>query len=157
VLEWVHQYNEAGPSALVYQHSGGRTPKLSDREQKQLSDTVKQDKPQDHQLPGYGWNLKKLKRWVEKQLNRTISRTSLRSYLKRAGLSWKKSKKVLGKAHPKKRAEFVERFQTLFEQVCQEEIRLIYVDEVHLHQDLDLGYRWSAVGEADWVSSHCPP
>lgn len=157
VLEWIHQYNSSGPTTIAYQHSGGRATKLTESEQKQLSDTVKQDKPRDHQLPGYGWNLKKLKRWVESQLKRTISRTTLRSYLKRAGLSWKKSKKVLGKANPKKRAEFVEQFQSLFEQVCQEEIRLIYIDEVHLHQDMDLGYRWSAVGEADWVSSYCPP
>jgi hypothetical protein len=31
------------------------------------------------------------------------------------------------------------------------------VDEVHLHQDLEGGYRWSVVGEADWVPSHCSP
>jgi hypothetical protein len=30
------------------------------------------------------------------------------------------------------------------------------MDEVHLHQDMDLGYRWSVAGEADWVPSHYP-
>ena len=34
---------------------------------------------------------------------------------------------------------------------------MVYVDEVHLHQDLELGYRWSVKGENDWVSSHCLP
>ena len=86
-----------------------------------------------------------------------MSRTTLRTLLKQAGLSWKKSKKALGKANPKKRAEFVAEFQAWFEQVCQGQVRLIYIDEVHLHQDLALGYRWSSVGEADWVASHCPP
>jgi len=84
-----------------------------------------------------------------------VSRTTLRTLLKQAGLSWKKSKRVLAKADPQKRAEYVKRFQMWFEQVCQGQLRLIYVDEVHLHQDLQLGYRWSTVGEADWVPSHC--
>jgi transposase len=26
VMEWVHKYNAEGPSALYYQHSGGRRP-----------------------------------------------------------------------------------------------------------------------------------
>jgi hypothetical protein len=118
---------------------------------------VKQDKPCDHQLPGYGWTLKKLRRWVEEKLAQRVSRTTLRTLLKQAGLSWKKSKRVLGKANPQKRAEFVARFQAWFEQFCQGQVRFIYIDEAHLHQDLALGYRWSAVGEADWVPSHCPP
>lgn len=94
---------------------------------------------------------------MEQKLGHRISRTSLRSLLKQAGLSWKKSKKALGKANRQQRAEFVAEFQAWFEQLCQGQVRLIYVDEVHLHQDLALGYRWSTVGEADWVVSHCPP
>ena len=26
VMEWVHRYNESGPEAMVYQHSGGHPP-----------------------------------------------------------------------------------------------------------------------------------
>jgi transposase len=122
-----------------------------------MIETVKQEKPNDYQLPGYGWTLKKLRYWVAEKLGHRISRSTLRSYLKQAGFSWKKSKKVLAKAKPEQRANFVKRFQAWFEQVCQGKVRLIYVDEVHLHQDLDLGYRWSVVGEADWVPSYCPP
>jgi transposase len=123
---------------------------------KRIVETVKHDQPQQHQLPGYGWTLKKLQRWVEEQFGRRISRTTLRSLLKQAGLSWKKSKKVLAKADPVQRAAFVEQFQGWFEQVCQGKCRLIYLDEVHIHQELDAGYRWSKVGQADWVPSHCP-
>lgn len=94
---------------------------------------------------------------MAQQLGRQVSRTALRSLLKAAGLSWKKSKKVLAKANPKQRTHYVGQFQTWFEQVCRGELRLIYIDEVHLHQDLELGYRWSIKGEADWVPSHCLP
>lgn len=108
-------------------------------------------------MPGYGWTLKKLRHWLETGTGHRISRTTLRTLLKEAGLSWKKSKKVLGKANPEKRAEFVEQFQAWYGQVCEDKIRLIYIDEAHLHQDMDLGYRWSVRGEADWVPSYCPP
>jgi len=120
-------------------------------------ETVKETKPYEHKLPGRGWTLKKLRQWVAEKLGHSISRSTLRLLLKGAGLSWKKSKKVLAKGDPKKRAEFVAQFQGWYEQVCRGELRLIYVDEVHLHQDLELGYRWSISGEDDWVPSHCLP
>jgi transposase len=37
VLEWVHRYNELGPSGLPYQPSGGRQAKLSEAEKKRSS------------------------------------------------------------------------------------------------------------------------
>jgi hypothetical protein len=118
---------------------------------------VKQAKPADYQLPGYGWTLKKLRRWVEQKLGKRVSCSTLRTLLKQAGFSWKKSKKGLAKAKPEQRAEFVARFQDYFEQLGQGKLRLIDVDEAYLHQELVLGYRWSAVGEADWVASYCLP
>jgi transposase len=127
------------------------------KRKKKIIETVKESQPYEHQLPGRGWTLKKLRQWVAQQMGHPISRTTLRTLLKAAGLSWKKSKKVLAKADPKERAEFVARFQAWYEQLCQGQVRLIYVDEVHVHQDLELGYRWSVKGEADWVVSHCPP
>ena len=127
------------------------------RPKKKLIETVKHSEPIDHQLLGHGWTLKKLRTWVSDQFGHQISRTTLRSLLKKAGLSWKKSKKVLAKANPQQRVAYVETFQSWYEQVCQGQVRLIYVDEVHLHQDLELGYRWSVKGVNDWVPSHCLP
>ena len=93
---------------------------------------------------------------MAEKLQHRVSCTTLRSLLKQAGLSWKKSKKVLAKANPTQRAEFVARFQDWFGQLYQGKVRLIYVDEAHLHQDMELGYRWSTVGEPDWVPSTSP-
>ena len=33
---------------------------------------------------------------------------------------------------------------------------LVYLDEAHIHQDVDLGYGWAARGERFWVASHSP-
>ena len=156
VRGWVHQYNTSGPLSLIYQPSGGRQPLFTDDQKKIIVTTVKEKGPADYQLPGYGWTLKKLRYWVAEQLGQTVSRTTLRTLLKQAGLSWTKSKKALSKADPKARAAFVKRFQGWFEQVHQDKLRLIYVDEAHFHQDLAVGYRWSTIGEADWVPSYCP-
>ncbi len=34
VLAWVHRYNENGPDSIAYQHTGGRSAKLSEAEKK---------------------------------------------------------------------------------------------------------------------------
>jgi transposase len=33
VLGWIHQYNDGGPAAVAYRHSGGRPPFLPRRQQ----------------------------------------------------------------------------------------------------------------------------
>jgi transposase len=62
----------------------------------------------------------------------------------------------LANADPVKRSAFVEQFQALYERMCRGEVVIVYVDEVHLHQDLEVGFTWSPVGEANWVPSSSP-
>jgi transposase len=109
----------------------------------------------DHGLTGHGWTLKKLQAWVAQRLELTVSRSMLRNLLKRAGLSWKKCKKVLKKANPAKRQAYVAHFQALFDQMCQDELLVIYIDEAHFHRDLDLGYTWAPRGEVAYRLSAC--
>lgn len=108
-------------------------------------------------LPGYNWTTKKLRRWVKQVFGYEVSRRVLSKILKQNRLSWKKCQKLLKKANPEKRAAFIQEFQTTFTQVCQEEVRLIYVDESHFHRDMDLGYTWAETGKPAWRASDCPP
>ena len=85
-----------------------------------------------------------------------VSRSALRTILKQADLSWKKCKKLLAKADPEKRAQFVEAFKTLYQRMLQGKVRIIYIDEVHVHQDMDLGYTWAPKGEIAWRKSSSP-
>jgi transposase len=117
---------------------------------------VKTSTPREHELPGRGWTLKKLQRWVATKLKRHVSRNTLRTMLRAAGLRWKQCKKLLTNADPAKRAHFVEQFQALYERMCRGEVTIIYLDEVHLHQDMEVGYSWSPLGEANWVTSTSP-
>jgi hypothetical protein len=122
----------------------------------ELVNIVKTSTPNDHELPGRGWTLKKLQRWVATKLGRPVSRNTLRTMLRAAGLRWKQCKKLLANADSATRAHFVEQFQTLYERMCRGEVSIIYLDEVHLHQDMAVGYTWSPVGESNWVPSSSP-
>lgn len=156
VLRWIHQYNQGGSGSVGYQHSGGVVPILKAAEQNEIVETVLTSKPSEHQQLGHAWNLKKLCRWVAEKLGRKVSRNTLRTILKTAGFSWKKCKKLLSRAAPTKREEFVTGFQALYERLCRNEVILIYIDEAHIHQDMDYGYSWSPIGKPAWVKSTSP-
>lgn len=119
-------------------------------------ETVRKTEPIDHELPGYGWSVKKVRQWVKQVFACEASCTLLRTLLNDNGLSWKKCQKLLTKASPQKRQAYIQEFQERFRQLCQGEIRLIYVDESHFHRDLDLGYTWATTGKVAWRASDCP-
>jgi transposase len=93
---------------------------------------------------------------VFQTFGRLAGRNSIRRVLRRAKLTWKKVKKLLGRAKPEKRAAHVEALRKLFAGVCDGQVILVYVDEVHIHRDLDLGYTWGRKGRRLWRTSDCP-
>ena len=107
-------------------------------------------------LPGHNWTVKKLKQWVFRTFDLLAGRHTIRHVLRQADLTWKKVKKLLGKAKPEKRAAHVQELLQLFAQICAGEVILIYVDEVPIHRDLDLGYTWGRRGTRLWRKSDCP-
>lgn len=121
-----------------------------------IAETVRHSEPMEYGLPGYGWTLKKLRRWVELVFEQSVSRNLLRQILQDEHLSWKQCQKVLRKANPAKRQAYIQEFKARFDQLCQEKIRLVYIDEAHFHRDLELGYTWAAVGQPAWRFSDCP-
>jgi transposase len=100
--------------------------------------------------------LKKLCRWLEEKLGIKVCRNTARKILRRARLSWKKCRKLLGKANPGKREAYLKQFAEIYERMRDEEVVVIYIDESHFHRDLDLGYTWSPIGQRDWRVSNCP-
>ena len=80
----------------------------------------------------------------------------MRKSLKKAGLSWKKARKILNKANSEKRAEYLAILKGLLNDVLNSGRLLIYIDEAHIHLDTDEGYGWTVKGERAWVSSSSP-
>src|SRR5262249_37513227 len=115
-------------------------PPFTQQQAKQLVAAVENTDPKQQGLLGHNWTVNKLKQWVFRTFGLTAGRNAIRRVLRSAGLTWKKVKKLLGKAKSEKRAAHVQELLKLFARVRDGEVILIYVDEVHIHRDLDLGY-----------------
>jgi transposase len=103
------------------------------------------------------WTLRKLAKVAAEKFGRPVSRETIRRLLHNAGHSWKKAKKILGRADPAKRAAFVEEIHKLLDRVLHnEDLVLAYIDEAHVHQDADMGFGWSTCGERLYVASSSP-
>jgi len=106
--------------------------------------------------PPRRWTLRRLTHWVEERFGRRFCRETVRAALHRLKLSWKKAKKLLGRADPAQCQAFLDELEALLDGAARDEHLLVYIDEAHIHQDADLGYGWSARGERAWVCSSSP-
>jgi transposase len=76
--------------------------------------------------------------------------------LHRLELSWKKARKLLGRADPARRAAFMAQLPSRLEDAQWDRQHLIYLDEAHIHQDVDPGYGWGVRGQRFHVASASP-
>src|ERR1700739_710486 len=102
------------------------------------------------------WTLRRLVGWVRERFGLRCCRETIRAALHRLDLSWKKTKKLLGRAASAKRQAFVGQVQDLLAGAQRDHYLLVYWDEAHIHQEADLGYGWSPRGQRFWVTSHSP-
>lgn len=94
--------------------------------------------------------------FVRERFGLRICRETIRTALHRLELSWKKAKKLLGRADPERRQVFVEGLQGLLDGAQRDRHLLVYLDEAHIHQDTDLGHGWAGRGERFYVASNSP-
>jgi transposase len=94
--------------------------------------------------------------FVQDRFDRLLCRESIRCALHRLGLSWKKARKLLGRANPARRMEFIQDLRALRDGAQRDRYQLVYVDEAHIHQDVDLGYGWGVRGTPFHVASSSP-
>jgi hypothetical protein len=76
---------------------------------------------------------------VRDRFARRYCRETIRTALRRLDLSWKKAKKLLGRAQPERRKSFVGQIGALLDGARDQQHTLVYLDEAHIHQDVDLG------------------
>jgi transposase len=93
---------------------------------------------------------------VRERFGRLCCRETIRAVLHRLKLSWKKAKKLLGRADPERRQAFIEQLQGVLDGAQRDQHLVVYVDEAHIHLDADLGYGWAERGERVWVASSSP-
>ena len=98
------------------------------------------------------------------RFGRLCCRETIRAALHRLGLSWKKAKKLarelasvlLGCAHAGRRAAFIQQLRPLLDGAQRDRHQLVYWDEAHIHQDVDLGHGWGERGKRFLVASSSP-
>jgi transposase len=93
---------------------------------------------------------------VRERFGRLCCRETIRSALHRLDLSWKKAKKLLGRADPERRQAFMVQLADVLDGAARQKHCLVYLDEAHIHQDADLGYGWAERGRRLWVASSSP-
>ena len=102
------------------------------------------------------WTLRRLVGFVQEQFGRRFCRETIRRALHRLKLSWKKAHKLLGRADPEKREAFIAQIGALLDGARDEQHHVVYLDEAHIHQDVDLGYGWGERGKRFQVASSSP-
>ena len=100
--------------------------------------------------------MRRLVGWVRERFGLVCCRETIRTALHRLELSWKKAKKLLGRADPERRQAFIERLRDVLAGSQRDQHVVVYVDEAHIHQDADLGYGWGERGQRLWVASTSP-
>jgi transposase len=93
---------------------------------------------------------------VKTQFGHRCCRETIRRALHRLKLSWQKAHKLLGRAKPEQREAFVARIGPLLDGARDEHHQVVYLDEAHIHQDVDLGYGWGERGQRFHVASSSP-
>ena len=106
--------------------------------------------------PAPRWTLRRLVAHVRERFGRLLCRETIRAALHRLKLSWKKARKLLGRADPERRHAFVAQLEGLLEGAQHDRHQLVYLDEAHIHQDADLGSGWGERGRRFHVASSSP-
>jgi transposase len=94
--------------------------------------------------------------YVRERFGCLCCRETIRAALHRLKLSWKKAKKLLGRADPERRQAFIEQLQGVLDGAQRDRHLVVFLDEAHIHQDADLGYGWAERGERFFVASSSP-
>ena len=100
--------------------------------------------------------MRRLVGWARERFGLVCCRETIRAALPRRKLSWKKAKKLLGRADPEQRQAFVEQLQGVLAGAQRDQHWVVFLDEAHIHQDCDLGYGWAERGQRFWVASTSP-
>ena len=100
--------------------------------------------------------MRRLAGFVQAQFGRRCCRETIRRALHRLKLSWQKARKLLGRAKPDQREAFMAEIGPLLDGARDERHHLVYLDEAHIHQDVDLGYGWGERGKRFHVTSSSP-
>lgn len=109
--KYVNTYKKHGIGALVIKSREGAKPKLTQKQERILIDTVSMQTPDQVGLSPYkSWNSTRVCLWLKKQFNVTYTNGGMRDMLLQLGFSYTKPTYSLAKANTEKQETFKEDF-----------------------------------------------
>jgi transposase len=107
ISSYWHAYQEQGLDGLLLQHSPGKPPRLSDEQQKQLTEMIIHKQPADVGFEArYTWTPPLIATWIKREFGIHYSDRGVSKMLKRLGFSFTKATYTLAKADQKAQAVF---------------------------------------------------
>ena len=116
---WAAAFGEGGPSALIFEQSGGSPPPALGEAQKTELKVAVQGPPAKSGIELANWNWKVVHQFIFERFGIRVSRSSCLNYLHRLGFALKRPRKRPVKADEGKRESFVAAYAALVSEARQ--------------------------------------
>ena len=144
---WAAAFGRGGPTALIFEQSGGfPPPALGEAQQADLKAAV-QELPAKSGIELANWNWKVVRQLLSERFSIGLSRSACLNYLHRLGFAFKRPKKRLLKADTEKRESFVAEYAAMSEEARRSGAKIFFADEAHFRADAELRGKWVLKGE----------
>ena len=153
---WLAAFGEGGPTALIFEQSGGAPPPALEAAQQAALKGAVQELPANSGMELANWNWKVVCQYVSERFGISLSRSTCLNYLRRLGFSFKRPKKRLLKADVEKREVFVAEYAALSDEARWSGAKIFFAEEAHFRADAELRGKWVLRGEPALVDSSSP-
>jgi transposase len=143
-------YQEGGLSDLEIGHSPGSRRKLTDEQERQLTQVIVNKQPADVGFEArHTWTLAVIASWINREFDEAFTEKGVSKMLARLGFSYTKATYTLAKADAAEQAQFREEtLPSLKQQLLQRKINhLLFEDESMIRDYLALQYNWFLKGQ----------
>jgi transposase len=154
LYEWVHELIVHGVASLTYQRQGGRAPKLTARQKKQLCAWLDAD-PQAAGFPNGCWSSLLVQELIRREFGGVVyNRTYVCALLKQLGYSFQKAKFVSDHLDAAARAAWQDTtWPAILRAATACGALLLFGDEASFPQWGTLSYTWARRGEQPQVKT----
>ena len=111
--------------------------------------------PVEHGLPGHGWTLKKLRRWLKQVMGCDLARSTLHRILQAARLRWKMPEGAQ-ESRPTETCRLYGTLRKLYRKLSSK-IRSSILLKPTSTAIMHLGYTWAEKNKIAWRMSDCAP
>jgi transposase len=108
IINWVHRFEESGIEGLKDKPKSGRIPKLTKENLTEISNVLKNNRPDEYGYNTATWNGPILREFIGKQYGVEYKKAQIYNLLKKLGFTYQKGRAKYPEADEQKRQEFKE-------------------------------------------------